>query len=92
MYYMLQYDLVDDYLDRRPAYRADHLALATAAQQRGEIVLAGAFADPADGAALVFKADDASVPERFAQNDPYVKNGLVKNWRVRAWTVVIGGD
>jgi len=26
------------------------------------------------------------------QADPYVKNGLIKNWRVREWTVSIGGD
>lgn len=92
MYFLLLYDLVDDYLERRPAFRAEHLALATAAHERGEIVLAGAFADPADGAALVFKADDVGVVERFAQNDPYVQNGLVSRWRVRPWTVVIGGD
>jgi uncharacterized protein YciI len=53
--------------------------------------MAGAFADPVDGAALVFKADDPSVPRRFAQEDPYVKNGLIKDWRVRAWNVVVGG-
>ena len=92
MYFLLLYDLVDDYLERRPAFRVEHLALATAARDRGEIVLAGAFADPADGAALVFKADDAGVVERFAQSDPYVQNGLVTRWRVRPWTVVIGGD
>jgi uncharacterized protein YciI len=45
-----------------------------------------------DGAALVFKGDDPSVAERFARNDPYVVNGLVQNWRVRAWNVVVGGE
>jgi uncharacterized protein len=40
----------------------------------------------------VFQGDDPSVAERFAKNDPYVKNGLVTRWRVRPWTVVIGGD
>ena len=48
MYFALIYDTVDDYLERRGAYRAEHLALARAATERGEIVLAGAFADPAD--------------------------------------------
>ena len=92
MYYLLLYDVVDDYLERRGAYRAEHLALARAAHERGEIVLAGALADPADGAVLVFKGDDRTAAERFAQNDPYVKNGLVSRWRVRDWTVVVGGD
>ncbi len=92
MYYLLLYDVVDDYLERRGAFRDDHLGLARAAHERGELVMAGALAEPADGAVLVFKTDDPSLPARFAENDPYVKNGLVKNWRVRTWTVVIGGE
>ena len=92
MLFALIYDLVDDYLERRAPLRAEHLALATAAVQRGELRLAGAFADPADTALLVFDCDDASVPETFAQADPYVRAGLVKHWRVRPWTVVVGTD
>jgi uncharacterized protein YciI len=91
MYYILLYDVVEDYITRRAPYRDAHLTVATAARQRGELIMAGAFADPADGAALVFRTDDPSMPERFAREDPYVKNGLVKNWRVRTWNVVIGG-
>ena len=90
MYFVLMYETVDDYLERRSAYRAEHLALAREATARGELVLAGAFADPADAALLVFEGPDRSVAERFAAADPYVRNGLVKSWRVREWTVVIG--
>jgi len=43
-----------------------------------------------DGAALVFKADDRSVVEDFVRNDPYVKNGLITDWKIREWTVVTG--
>jgi uncharacterized protein YciI len=53
-------------------------------------VLAGAYADPPDGAALVFKGDSPAVAERFAAADPYVRAGLVTRWRVRAWTTVVG--
>lgn len=53
--------------------------------------MAGAFSDPADGAALVFRASDPGIATRFAQADPYVANGLVTNWRVRGWNVVVGG-
>jgi uncharacterized protein len=88
---MLQYDVVDDYVERRAPYRDQHLTLAQEAHHRGELLLAGAFAHPADGAALVFKVDDVSAVERFVQNDPYVKSGLVTAWRVREWTVVVGG-
>lgn len=90
MYFLLLYDVVDQFTDRRAPYRDAHLALARAASERGELLLAGAFAEPADGAALVFNADDKSVAERFAAGDPYVTEGLVKHWTVRKWNVVAG--
>lgn len=90
-WFALRYSVVPDYLERRTAFRTEHLALARASQERGELFLAGAFSDPPDSALLIFRADDRSVAEEFARNDPYVKNGLVTHWDVRAWTVVIGG-
>jgi uncharacterized protein YciI len=90
MHYLLFYDYVPDVLERRGAYRAAHLERARAAHERGELLLAGALADPVDGGVLVFRGEDASVVERFAREDPYVQNGLVVAWRVRPWTVVIG--
>lgn len=92
MHYLLMYDVADDYLERRTAYRGEHLALARAAHQRGELVLGGALADPADGAILLFKGDSPAAAERFAQSDPYVRNGVVTRWRVRTWTTVVGDD
>jgi uncharacterized protein YciI len=92
MYYILFYDVVDDYVNRRAPFREVHLNHAKQAHQQGHLVMAGAFANPADGAALVFRADDRSVIEDFARNDPYVQNELVKEWRIREWTVVIGGE
>ena len=92
MYYLLLYDLIDGYLERRGEFREEHLGLAREAHARGELVLAGAIQDPVDSAALVFKADDPAVAERFAEKDPYVLNGLVTAWRVRPWAVVIGGE
>jgi uncharacterized protein YciI len=90
MHYLLMYDFVSDYLERRPAYRDEHLKLAWAASERGELVLAGALADPADGAVLLFEADSPAVAEAFARKDPYVLAGLVTRWRVREWTTVVG--
>ncbi|ABI87199.1 YciI family protein [Burkholderia ambifaria] len=90
MHYQLIYELVDDYLSRREQYRAEHLALAKAATERGELVLAGALQDPSDQAVLVFEGDSPEAAESFARADPYVQNGLVKSWRVRPWRVVVG--
>jgi hypothetical protein len=91
MYYILFYKTVDNYIERRAPFREAHLAYARASQERGELFLAGALADPADEAVLVFRADAPEAVERFARNDPYVKNGVIAEWRVRPWTVVIGG-
>lgn len=90
MHYLLFYDVVDDYAARRTAFRAEHLALAHQACDRGELVLAGAYADPIDGSVLLFRGASPGVAEAFAANDPYVRNGLVTQWRVRTWTTVVG--
>ena len=92
MYYILFYKTVDDYVEKRTLYRAEHLQLAQKSQKDGHMVMAGAFANPPDGAALVFKGDGPEVAENFAKNDPYVKNGLITEWQVREWTVVIGNE
>lgn len=92
MHYLLMYDVVPDYPTRRTMYRDEHLALARAAHARGELVLAGALADPIDGAVLLFVGDSPEVAERFAQADPYVINGVVTGWRVRPWTTVVGDN
>jgi uncharacterized protein YciI len=89
-HFLLFYDYVPDVLERRPQFRGAHLKHAWAAQQRGEIVVAGALADPVDGAVLMFAGDSASVAEDFARADPYVINGLVEHWHAREWTTVVG--
>jgi uncharacterized protein len=90
MHFLLMYDISADYLQRRSEHRAEHLKYAWAAVERGELLLAGALADPVDGAVLLFEADSAEVPEAFATSDPYVRAGLVTHWRVRPWTTVVG--
>jgi uncharacterized protein YciI len=90
VYWLLLYDVVDGYLERRAPFRDRHLAHAREAYDRGELVMAGALADPPDGAVLVFRAGSPAPAERFALDDPYVTAGLVTHWRVRQWSVVIG--
>jgi uncharacterized protein YciI len=92
MHYLLMYDLVDDYLERRGEYRAEHLKLAWESAGRGELQLGGAVGEPADLAVLLFSSESSKVAEAFAKADPYVRSGLVKRWRVRPWTTVVGED
>lgn len=89
-HFLLFYEGAPDYLERRPQYRADHLQYAWDAAGRGELLVAGAYADPVDGSVLMFAGKDKSVAEDFARGDPYVTNGLIKNWHVREWATVVG--
>jgi uncharacterized protein len=90
-YFALMYDVVEDFTNKRTPFRPAHLKEVRESQARGELIMAGALADPA-GALLVFRAADKSVAENFAKADPYVNEGLVKSWTVRPWTVVVGQD
>jgi uncharacterized protein YciI len=88
-HFLLSYALAPDYLERRPQFRAAHLALARAAAARGELLLGGAL-EGAEDALLLFAGDDSAAAEAFAAADPYVRNGLVTDWRVRQWITVVG--
>lgn len=88
MHYLLIYDVVDNYVERRAPLREAHLQLARAAHARGELLLGGALDEPVDQAILLFSGDSPAAAEAFAQADPYVRNGLVNHWRVRPWNTV----
>lgn len=90
-HYLLTYHLAPDYLERRPAFREEHLALAWSAVEGGDLVLGGAVEDPVDTALLLFAGEGPEAAEAFAKNDPYVTNGLVERWTVRRWNTVVGG-
>jgi uncharacterized protein YciI len=91
MYFALFYETIENFVERRQPFRDEHLAAARRAHAEGQLVMAGAL-KPADGALLIFRGDTSAVAENFARADPYVTGGLVKSWRVREWTVVIGGE
>ena len=92
MHYLLMYDVVGDYVERRAPFRGEHIALAREAVARGDLVLGGALAQPADGVVLLFRGASPAAAEAFAKSDPYVREGIVTRWRVREWTTVVGND
>ena len=75
MYYVLLYEYVQDVAQRRAPFRERHLALLRDLHATG----------------IVFNAPTAQPAEEFVKADPYVTNGLVPRWRIREWTVVVGG-
>ena len=90
MDYLLFYEYVPDVLERRAPLRDEHLARAWQAHARGELVLAGALANPLDGAVFHFRCAAADIVESFAEADPYVRGGIVTRWHVREWATVVG--
>ena len=91
-YFALIYDVIEDFVEHRAAYRGAHLRLVQEAHRRGEIVLAGALGMPPDRALLIFRGSDSSLASDFARADPYVVNGLVTRWDVQPWAVVVGNE
>lgn len=89
-HFLLFYEAGPDYAEKRAPHRPAHLAHAKAAAARGELLAAGAYADPIDGSVLLFRGESRTVAEAFAEADPYVTAGVVTAWRVREWTTVVG--
>jgi hypothetical protein len=92
-HFLLFYDYVPGYLERRTAHRAAHFAHALPAVERGELFLAGACTDegPPIGV-LIFSVESRQTVEDFARADPYVIHGVTTGWQVREWTTVAGRD
>ena len=86
-YQILFYKTDDNYVERRKPFRANHLGMVRQGLKDGSLIMGGALANPADEAIIVF-ADKASA-ETFVANDPYVKNGLIKEWSIRPWNVFL---
>ena len=89
-YFALEYHVAPDFAEKRGPVREPHLAKVFEAHRRGELVMGGALGDPPGRALLVFRAEDRSTAERFAETDPYVTSGLVARWEVEPWTIVCG--
>ena len=90
--HLLFYEYVDDILEKRNQYRAEHFALALEAVDKGIIEQAGAYQNPTDGATFLFNNCQSSDIEAFVQSDPYYKNGLVTKYSIKEWTVVVAAE
>ena len=61
-------------------------------QGEGSVVSASADEASRLGAVILFQGDSPKAAEDFAKADPYVLNGVIKSWRVREWTTVVGDN
>lgn len=84
MKYVLFYDTNPDGMGRAAELFGQHQACFTPYAQRGELLLIGTLGNPAtDGSMAVFTSREAA--ERFAAEDPFVREGVVAAWRVLDW-------
>lgn len=56
---------------------------------RGDIVGIGPFVDGDGGNMALFRTREAA--EQFAAGDPFILEGLVKSWSIKAWGDVLLG-
>jgi uncharacterized protein YciI len=87
--YLLEYQYVENMVERRTPHRAEHLANAEKLLNEHILIVGGAYMPNADGALFIFQSDYDTV-EAFVQNDPYYKAGLIPKYTIREWNVVIG--
>lgn len=77
-------------LERRAPHRAAHLAYLTDLIAHRRALMGGAFADPTEGAIIVYRAASAEEVRRMMDEDPYGKAGLFDRVTIREWNVVVG--
>ena len=88
--FAVTYSYVPDMLERRAPHRPDHLAHLQRARDEGRLVMAGAFADPVDGALLIAEAEHQGEVLAWVADDPYVRAGLIVSVAIREWSLAIG--
>jgi uncharacterized protein YciI len=82
------YESADNVAEKAPKYFAEHVAQYQPYIDRGELLMIGTFADPQqDGSMGIFTTREAA--EQFVENDPFMLNGVVKNYRILDWNEAI---
>ncbi|MFI4951850.1 MAG: YciI family protein [Burkholderiales bacterium] len=84
---VMLYEAAPGGLPKARTYSAAHRARLNEFHARGVLLMAGPFANPAEGAMGVFTNREAA--EEFIQGDPFVANGAVAKWTLREWNEVL---
>jgi uncharacterized protein len=82
MKYVLFYKSAEDVAATAPVYFVAHRARWAQFAADGRLLLIGPFSDRS-GSMAVFTTREAA--EEFARGDPFVLNGVVRDWWVREW-------
>ncbi len=78
------YESADNVAAKAPPHFAAHCARWKEFADRGELLMIGTFANAQeDGSMSIFTTRAAA--EEFVRGDPFVLNGVVRNWTIREW-------
>jgi uncharacterized protein YciI len=84
---VLVYDLAQDGLRKVHLHDDSRSAWLDEFYSRGLLLMAGPFANPAEGYMGVFTTREAA--EEFIRGDPFVTGGVVSSWTLRDWDEVL---
>jgi len=86
--YVVFYDSADDVGSKAPAHFPAHSARLQEFHARGTLLLVGTFGNPQEeGSMAVFSSREAA--EEFVKGDPFVLNGVVRDWHIREWNEIL---
>lgn len=83
MKYILFYESAPDFMEKVREHFAAHQARWEQFVRDGLLLGVGPFEDPTQGSMGIFATREAA--EAFANDDPFVHNGVVARWYVRGW-------
>jgi len=81
------YEVAPEGLSKAKANIEAHRARLNEFHSKGVLLMAGPFANPAEGALGIFTSKKDA--EEFIQGDPFVINGVVSKWRLVEWNEVL---
>jgi uncharacterized protein YciI len=90
--YVLQYDYVENALEKRAPYREAHLAHFRKQVQNGNMVIGGAIDHPPTGGLIIFRTLTPKDIEEIVQQDPYFINGIVTKYTIKPYIAVTGDE
>ena len=71
MYFVLTYNTVSRFNDRKMRYRSDHLKWVKHYYAEGKLKMGGALLEPNDAALLIFKCNDIKEVEDFVEAEEH---------------------
>lgn len=86
--YVVLYESADNVHEKAPVHFPAHSERLQEFHGRGTLQMVGTFGDPQnEGSMAIFTTREAA--EEFVAGDPFVLNGVVRDWKIREWNEVL---